>query len=65
VSSEPAVHIAIRVDDPAPTVFSTALNASENDRLSAWIAEHPDLSELVRLAQALADAGWDDSGAGA
>jgi hypothetical protein len=65
MGSEPAVHIAVRVNDEAPTVFSTALNAWENERLWLWIEEHPELYELVRLARELAEAGSDESGAAA
>jgi hypothetical protein len=55
MSSEPAVHIAIRVGDPTPCVFSTALKSSETRRLEAWLFEHPDLAELVWRARGLAD----------
>jgi len=61
MSSEPAVHIAIRVGDAKPAVFSTALNSSENRRLAAWLSEHPELDELYRRAWELADA-EDDAG---
>ncbi len=58
--TEPAVHIAIRVGDPRPSVFSTALSKAENRRLSAWLSEHPALDELWRRAWELADAEDDD-----
>jgi hypothetical protein len=62
MSSEPAVHIAVRVGDPAPSVFSTALKPSESRRLEAWLAEHAELDELVRRAWRLAETkdweGW-------
>jgi hypothetical protein len=56
VSSEPAVHIAIRVNDRAPAIFSTALGKQEHNRLSEWITSHPDLADLVERARALAEA---------
>jgi hypothetical protein len=56
VTSEPAIHIAIRVGDPKPSVFSTALSRAENRRLVAWLSEHPELDELWRHAWQLADA---------
>jgi hypothetical protein len=56
MGSEPAIHIAIRVNDPAPAVFSTALGPLESERLSVWISTHPDLGDLVRHARALAEA---------
>jgi hypothetical protein len=62
VASEPAVHIAIRVGDPRPSVFSTALSSAENRRLSAWLSEHPELEDLWRRAWDLADEEDDESG---
>jgi hypothetical protein len=60
VSSEPAVHIAIRVNDATPTVFSTALSQKEQDRLFKWITSHADLADLVERARALAEAERDE-----
>jgi hypothetical protein len=60
MASEPAIHIAIRVGDALPSVFSTALNSAETRRLSAWLAEHPELDELWRRAWELADADDND-----
>ena len=58
----PAIHIAIRVGDPRPSVLSTALSKAENRCLTAWLSEHPDLDELWRRAWELAEAeaGEDD-----
>jgi hypothetical protein len=63
MTSEPAVHIAIRVGDPQPSVFSTALNSAENRRLTAWLSEHPGLDELYRRAWQLANSEDDEDGA--
>jgi hypothetical protein len=62
MASEPAVHIAIRVGDALPSVFSTALNGAETRRLAAWLSEHPELDALVRDAMRLAD--YDERSAG-
>jgi hypothetical protein len=63
MSSEPAVHIAIRVGDAMPSVFSTALKPSETRRLAAWLSEHPELDALIQRARQLVEAedeaeGW-------
>jgi hypothetical protein len=63
MSSEPAVHIAIRVNDTSPAVFCTALSEEESDRLAAWLQRNPDLADLVRRARALAEREDDDGGA--
>jgi hypothetical protein len=60
MTSQPAVHIAIRVGEPCPSVFSTALNPAESRRLAAWLSEHPDLDALWRKAWALADAEYEE-----
>jgi hypothetical protein len=61
VSSEPAIHIAIRVNDTTPALFSTALSEKEHDRLCEWMRSHPDLAELVDRARALAEAEHDEA----
>jgi hypothetical protein len=55
MASEPAIHIAIRVGDALPSVFTTALNGAETRRLAAWLSEHPELDALVREALRLGD----------
>jgi hypothetical protein len=53
----PTLHISIIVGEPRPAVFSTALSRTETRRLGAWLAEHPRLDALARLAW---EAGDDD-----
>jgi hypothetical protein len=47
--SAPAIYITVPLEGK-PRVFSDALYEGESDRLLAWIAGHPRLTELLELA---------------
>ena len=56
MAQRPSIHISIFAGSPTPAVFSTALSPAEQRALDAWLAENPDLAQLVDEAWKLADA---------
>jgi hypothetical protein len=47
--SAPAIYIQLPLEG-RPRVFPDAVHEGENDRLLAWVANHPRLAELLELA---------------
>lgn len=49
-----AICVHLIEGDRLPLVFTTALDPAEERDLGVWLADHPDLSELVTRATRLA-----------